>query len=138
MAESDWIEREVVRVSKAAKPVDVEPHAKAARFDRKTGRIVVELDNDCVFAFPARGVQGLEDATAAQLAEIELLGGGYALHWPRVNASLRIEGALAGIFGSAKWMMRLTTKEAGGRTVPRKTAAPRESDRKGGRSAKAA
>jgi len=114
MAELDWIEKEVARVAalvRAAPKVEHEPRALSARFDRKRGRIVVELNNGCTFAFPARKVQGLADATAAELAEIELLGGGYGLHWPRPNASLRVEGALAGIFGSRKWMERLAASE---------------------------
>lgn len=138
MTELNWIEKEVARVSKATKIVALEPHARSARFDRKNGRIVIELDNDCVFAFPARSVQGLEDATPTQLSGMELLGGGYALHWPRVNASIRIEGALVGIFGSRNWMLRLAAREAGSRTSPSKAAASRENGKKGGRPARAA
>lgn len=141
MAELNWIDKEVARATKAAKSAaheEREPRARAARYDRKTGRIVIELDNDCVFAFPAGNVQGLEDATPAELATIELLGGGYGLHWPRVNASLRVEGALAGVFGSRKWMLRLAASEAGSRTSAKKAAAARENGKKGGRPARQA
>ena len=114
------------------------PRAKTARYDRRNGRIVVELDNGCAFAFPAHNVQGLDNATAAQLANIELLGDGYALHWPRVNADIRIEGALAGIYGSKAWMMRLAAQEAGKHTSPSKAAAARANGLKGRRPQKAA
>ena len=30
----------------------VEPRATAARYDRKSARIIVELNNGCIFAFP--------------------------------------------------------------------------------------
>jgi hypothetical protein len=113
-------------------------HARKARYDRKSGRIVVELSNGCAFAFPSRHVQGLENATASALADIELLANGYALHWPRVNADIRIEGALAGLFGSKAWMTRLAAQEAGKRTSPRKAAAARANGLKGGRPQKAA
>jgi hypothetical protein len=124
MAEMDWIEKEVARVAalaRATPKVEIEPRALSARYDRKYERIVVDLNNGCTFAFPARKVQGLEDAMAAELADIELLGGGYGLHWPRPNVSLRVEGALAGIFGSRKWMERLAASDGKKGVGSRKT-----------------
>ena len=58
---------------------------------------MVELDNGCAFAFPARNVHGLEAAKPSDLAEIELIGDGFVLHWARVNADTRVEGALSGV-----------------------------------------
>lgn len=141
MADSGWIEKEVARVAEAGRMMSeqaTEPAALTARYDDRHDRVVVELDNGCLFAFPAHHVQGLEQADGETLANIELLGGGYALHWPRANASLRIEAALAGIFGSQKWMQRLAAREAGSRTSERKASAARENGKKGGRPKKAA
>ncbi len=140
MDDLNWINKEIARVSETHKPGtdDYEPHAKSARFDRRSRRILVEMDNGCLFAFPAKHVQGLELATPEELADIELLGGGYALHWPRANADIRIESALAGIFGSKKWMMRLAAKEAGERTSEKKASAARANGTKGGRPRKLA
>ncbi len=45
-----------------------EPRASKARYDRRTGRIVVDLTNGCSFVFPARSLQGLERASDAELA----------------------------------------------------------------------
>ena len=47
---------------RGARSLRDEPRARAARYDRKTGRIVVDLTNGCSFAFPARDAQGLERA----------------------------------------------------------------------------
>ena len=52
-----------------------ELRAQACRYEAATGRIVVDLTNGCVFAFPARLGQGLEHASDEQLAEVEILGG---------------------------------------------------------------
>lgn len=140
MDEPNWIDKEIARVSETRKTSadEHEPHAISARFDRRSRRILVEMENGCLFAFPAKHVQGLEQATLEELADIELLGGGYALHWPRVNADIRIESALAGIFGSRKWMMRLVAKDAGERTSEKKSSAARANGAKGGRPRKLA
>ena len=53
-----------------------EPRARAARYDRRLRRVVVDLTNGCSFAFPPHVVEGLEDATDDQLAGVELLGAG--------------------------------------------------------------
>lgn len=140
MDDMNWIDKEIARVSETHKlgADNHEPHAKSARFDRRSRRVLVEMDNGCLFAFPAKHVQGLEQATLEELADIELLGDGYALHWPRANADIRIESALAGIFGSKKWMVRLTAKEAGELTSKKKVPAVRANGSKGGRPQKLA
>lgn len=140
MDDLNWIDKEIARISATHKGSadDREPRAKSARFDRRSRRILVEMDNDCLFAFPAKHVQGLEQATLEEMADIELLGEGYALHWPRVNADIRIESALAGIFGSKKWMMRLAARNAGERTSEKKASAARANGAKGGRPRKLA
>lgn len=61
MDEPNWIDREIARVAEtqAAGDDHPEPHALSARFDRKTRRVLVELDNGCLFAFPAKMFKGL-------------------------------------------------------------------------------
>lgn len=111
-----------------------EPRAEAARYDAVSGRVVVELTNGCAFAFPARHAQGLEEATDAQLAQVQLLGQGFGLHWEELDVDLSVPGLLAGLFGTARWM----AARAGRATSPAKAAAARENGRRGGRPRKAA
>jgi hypothetical protein len=106
-----------------------EPRARAARYDGRLGRVIVELTNGCTFAFPPHLAQGLEEATDEQLAEIEILGAGYGLHWEALDADLSIPGLLAGLFGTKAYMAR----QAGQATSPVKAAAARANGAKGGR-----
>jgi hypothetical protein len=64
------------------------------------GRVLVDLNNGCSFAFPARQAQGLQTATDTDLAEVVILGAGYGLHWERLDVDLSIPGLLAGRFGT--------------------------------------
>jgi hypothetical protein len=106
-----------------------EPRAFAARYDRETGRVAVDLTNGCTFSFPAVLAQGLETATAHQLAAAEVLPGGYGLRWPALDVDLSLPGLMAGIFGTRAHMARL----AGKATSPAKAAAARANGAKGGR-----
>jgi len=83
-----------------------EPRATSARYDRESGRIIVELTNGCTFAFPPRMAQGLEKATDDELAAVEIMGAGYGLHWEALDADLSVRGILAGRFGTKAFMAR--------------------------------
>jgi len=108
---------------------NVEPRARAARYDRQRGRLVVELTHGCTFTFPPRLAQELETATEDQLAQVEILGAGYGLHWEALDADLSIPGLLAGLFGTKATMAR----HAGQATSLAKAAAARANGAKGGR-----
>lgn len=113
------------RIAQASKP-----RAASARYDAKTGRIVVDLTNGATFAFPPELVQGLCDATSEQLAEIEISPSGYDLHWPQLDEDYSVPGLVNGVFGTAKWM----ASKAGRTTSAAKAAAAaRANGAKGGR-----
>lgn len=116
--------------------LETEPRATAARYDAKSGRVVVDLSNGATYAFPASLGQGLENATPEQLAEVEILGSGFGLHWECLDVDLSISGLLAGRFGTRAWMSELA-RRAGSVTSPAKAAAARANGAKGGRPRKA-
>ena len=115
-----------------------EPRARTVHYDRRTGRIHVDLTNGCSFAFPARGAQGLEHASDADLAQVEILGLGLGLHWDRLDVDLSVPGRLAGVFGTKAYMDRQRAAHAGAVRSPAKAAAARRNGAKGGRPRKAA
>lgn len=114
--------------------LETEPRAATARYDRQLDRVIVDLTNGCTFAFPPRIAQGLEAASADQLAEVEILGLGYGLHWEELDVDLSLPGLMAGTLGTKTFMAR----RAGQTTSPAKAAAARANGAKGGRPRKTA
>lgn len=110
-----------------------EPRAISARYDMKSGRIIVELTSGATFAFPPALVEGLCDGTPEQLAEVEVQGMGFGLHWESLDEDYSVPGLMNGIFGTARWM----AKRAGSATSEKKAASSRENGKKGGRPRKA-
>jgi hypothetical protein len=106
------------------------PVAVAARYAR--GRIVVELDNGCTFAFPVALAQGLAGAPKVDLEVIEITPAGIGLHWPKLDADLHVPSLLRGALGNRQWMARIG--RAGGlATSEAKAIAARKNGAKGGR-----
>jgi hypothetical protein len=110
-----------------------QPKAIHARYDRRVSRVVVGLDNGLELAFPPRLAQGLEHATPADLAIIEISPLGDGLHWPAIDADLYVPALLQGVFGSKSWMARHLGAAGGRARSGAKVAAARENGRKGGR-----
>lgn len=112
---------------------ETHPHAKSARYDAKADRVVVDLTNGATFAFPPRLVEGLHDASPDEIAEVEVIGAGFGLHWETLDLDYTVPGLVNGVFGTAKWM----AARAGRTTSLAKAAAARANGAKGGRPRKA-
>lgn len=120
-AKARWAEE------RSGRPVPV-----AVRFDRETERVVVDFANGATFLVPARALEGLEQATSDELAEVELLGE-TGLHWEALDVDYTIQGLMAGIFGS-----RAFSRPSAGegshaprpRPLPAAPTAPEVADRK--------
>jgi len=113
------------------------PTATAVRYDRRIGRIVIDLSSGIEVAFRPNDAQGLERAKIEDLAEIEISPSGLGIHFPRLDADLYLPALLEGFLGSRRWMAAEMGKRGGKATSDAKAAAARENGRLGGRPRKA-
>ena len=124
--------------AKGREMMQTEPRAVAARYDKTTGRVLIDLVNGCTYAFPAELAQDLSGAGHDDLANVEVDGAGFNLHWPALDVDLYVPALLAGVFGTRSWMARGLARIAGQATSPAKAAAARSNGAKGGRPRKIA
>ena len=109
------------------------PKAIAARYDRRDGRIVIDLSRGISIAFKPHDAQGLEHANASQLAKIEISPSGLGLRFPALDADLYLPSLLEGFLGSKRWMAAQLGKAGGQTRSKAKAAAARSNGRLGGR-----
>jgi hypothetical protein len=115
-----------------------EPTAVGARYDRRRDRVIVSLSNSLELAFPPHIAEGLESASPADLAKIEITPSGFGIHFPKLDADLYLPGLLQGIFGSKRWMAAQLGATGGRARSDAKVAAARANGARGGRPRKVA
>jgi hypothetical protein len=97
-----------------------------ARYDRRAGRLVIELNTGVSVGFPLAALPGLERATPDDLRRIVVEGGGYGLHVPSLDADLSVPQLMADHLGATAMKVRLA-----------RALASQANGRKGGRPRKA-
>ena len=108
-------------------------HAVKARYDRRAERVVVSLSNGVQIAFPIHLAEGLDEASAEDLSNIEISPTGLGLHWPKLDADVYVPALMQGVFGSKKWIAAELGAAGGRANTVAKVLAARENGRKGGR-----
>ena len=108
------------------------PKAVAVAYRTKDDVITIKLATGVELAIPRKLLQGLESATAEQLAEVELWGPGSSLHWESLDVDHYIPSLIEGVFGNRRWMSEIG-KKGGAQRSDAKASAARENGRKGGR-----
>jgi len=106
--------------------------ASTARYDRASRRIILELTNGYLFAFPVRSVPSLNGATTSQLAAVQLDPSGSGLRWETLDVDLSVPGLLFSAVGVEERLRHLAGL-AGGVRSDAKARAARANGRKGGR-----
>jgi len=131
------VEQILARAERGPDPYDeIEPRAVKAWYDRGRHLVMFEMKNGCVFGFPppVEPRWGLGQATPEQLAEVEAIDGGEALHWEEIDADISVPGLLLHLLNVKAWY----AKWLGGAKSEAKAAAARENGKKGGRPRKKA
>ncbi|MFZ4381595.1 MAG: DUF2442 domain-containing protein [Sandarakinorhabdus sp.] len=135
----DLTDAEIAAATAAGRAeLDMLPRAVSARYDAGSGRVMVELANGCLFAFPARLVQDLAAASDADLAGIEIGPNGLGLSWPDIDADIWLPALVNGVFGTRRWMAGEMGRKGGTVRSAAKSAAARSNGSKGGRPRKSA
>ena len=104
-------ERQFVEATRRGeKALREEPRAVTVRYDKKQKRVIIDLNTGATYIFPPRLAQGLSQATDEELADVKVLGHGFALEWTKLDEHFSIKGLLAGVFGNKVWMENLSSK----------------------------
>lgn len=119
--------------ARAAARLAGSPTANSARYDRRSGRLVIELDTGLRLSFKPEHAQGLESAKADDLRSIEISPSGLGLHIPALDADLYLPAVLEGFLGSQRWMAAAMGRAGGRSASEAKATAARANGRLGGR-----
>jgi hypothetical protein len=106
--------------------------AVKATYEKKPDLVTLHLDDGVRISIPRQLLEGLQDASPAQLAKVEILGRGTGIHWPLLDVDHYVPGLLNHIFGTSRWMAELG-RRGGSATSASKAAAARMNGKKGGR-----
>ena len=108
------------------------PRAVTATYLAQDDTIVVGFATGVTIVIPRKLMQGLEDASASEIAKVKVEDLGSALYWKSLDVGHYVPTLLEGVFGSRRWMIEIG-KRGGAKRSAAKTKAARANGRKGGR-----
>jgi hypothetical protein len=108
------------------------PKAVAAEYRPRPDIVAVKLASGVELLIPRKLLQGLENATPAQAAQVEVVGPGTGLHWEALDVDHYVPGLVEGVLGTRRWMSEIG-KLGGVVRSKAKQQAARRNGRKGGR-----
>lgn len=124
---------QITRARQAAAAADAsEPRVQSARYDHESNRLIIDLWNGATFMVPVNLLEGLADASPADLEDVEVTPSKTGLHWEKLDADFSVPALLRGAFGTKTWMSELG-KKGGSVTSEAKALAAKANGKKGGR-----
>ena len=108
------------------------PRAVSAKYRVAKDAFAITLSTGVEIVIPRKLLQGLEHATPAQAAEVEIWGPGDSLHWESIDVDHFVPSLIEGVFGNRRWMSEIG-KIGGSVRSDAKREAARKNGSKGGR-----
>jgi hypothetical protein len=109
------------------------PGAVGVRYDRRSARIVVELESGLGLTISPKHLQGLENARPADLNIAQISPSGLGIHFPNQDADVYLPALLEGLLGTKRWMAARNGEAGGKARSEAKAAAARKNGTLGGR-----
>ena len=102
------LQKEINLAKEAGKKAyKTEPRAISVKYNKRTGRVIVDLNTGISFMFPAILAEELNNVSKAKLSNVKILADGFAIYWEDLDVVLSVPDLLQGIFGSESWMKNL-------------------------------
>ena len=92
---------------------DAEPKISAARYLASSGRVILDLSNGAIVAFPVALVPSLADADPVSLEDVVPTPDGYVLYWPKLGVYVSYLSILTDVLGTRAHMTRLARPKPG-------------------------
>ena len=109
------------------------PTAISARYDRRIGRVMIELSTGIALSFKPHDAQGLEASKPEDLVEIEISPSGHGLYFPALDVDIDVPSLIDGFLGSKNWMAARMGAAGGRAATQAKASASRANGHLGGR-----
>lgn len=114
----------------------LEPQAESARYDPDSHSLVIRLKNGASLSVPCSLLPEFKGADPHDIAQVELMPRGAALHWEKLDQDFSVAGLIASVLPHSVLMSEVG-RRGGARRSKAKTAAARANGTKGGRPPKA-
>lgn len=139
--DAEFSKRYAEAVTRGAEALRTEPHARAIVFDRERRSFALTLTSGAILVFSPEQVPELAGASLEDLLDVEVLGVGSGISWPRLDADVSVEGLVMSLTWGDGWQQTIRRKvyqETGRLKSEAGRAASRLNGKKGGRPRKAA
>ena len=117
-----------------AKQLQGEPRVTAIEYrsNPQLDLLILKFSDATRRVIPRENIEELRNATARQIAHVEIVGNGAGLHWSELDLDLYVPSLLRDIYGTRRWMAQLG-RVGGMVKSPEKRRAAQANGRKGGR-----